>query len=109
MKKGSVKEVEKDTGGMRSEYDFTSGVRGKHSKAFRQGYTVKIHQPDGTVVVQRFEPDKSAVVLEADVRKYFPNSEAVNSALRSLIALIPGKRKDTVKKSRIADKGRSAR
>ena len=105
MKKASIKTIKADKVDMRSEYDFTNGVRGKHYKAFRQGYTVKIHQPDGTMIVQHFEPDKSAVVLEPDVRKFFPNSEAVNAALRSLIALIPSKQRDVVKKSRSATKG----
>jgi hypothetical protein len=30
-------------------------------------------------------------MLEPDVREYFPDSEAVNEALRGLIALIPRK------------------
>jgi hypothetical protein len=71
------------------EYDFTGGVRGKHYRTFRQGYTVTIYHPDGTRIVQRFQPEVEAVVLEPDVRKYFPDSEAVNQALRGLIALIP--------------------
>jgi hypothetical protein len=33
------------------------------------------------------------VLLDPDVSKYFPNSEAVNSALRALISLIPKKQK----------------
>ena len=33
-----------------------------------------------------------AVMLEPDVREYFPDSETVNSVLRSLIMLIPRKR-----------------
>ena len=30
-------------------------------------------------------------MLEPDVRKFFPNSESLNKALRSLISLIPDK------------------
>ena len=37
---------------MLPEYDFSSGVRGKHYKAYRQGHTVVIHKTDGTTVVQ---------------------------------------------------------
>jgi hypothetical protein len=78
---------------MRAEYDFTGGVRGKHYKARRNGYTVKIHQADGTTVVQHYKIEEGAVMLDPDVREYCPDSDAVNDALRSLIALIPKKHK----------------
>lgn len=74
---------------MRSEYDFSEGVRGKHFKAYRQGYTITIHKADGTAVVRHVKPDEGAVILEPDVREYFPDSESVNSVLRSFISLIP--------------------
>lgn len=74
---------------MRSEYDFSGGVRGKHYQAYRQGHTVKIHQTDGNVVVQYFSLEDGAIFLEPDVREYFPDAEAVNNALRGLIALFP--------------------
>jgi hypothetical protein len=31
-------------------------------------------------------------MLEPDVRKYFPNSDAVNKALRSIIDIVPAKK-----------------
>ena len=49
---------------MRSEYDFSKGVRGKYAKKYHQNSNV--------------------VILEPDVAERFPNSEAVNQALRSL-------------------------
>ena len=49
---------------MRSEYDFSKGVRGKYAKKYHQSSNV--------------------VILEPDVAARFPNSEAVNQALRSL-------------------------
>jgi hypothetical protein len=76
---------------MRSEYDFSGGVRGKHFRAYRQGYTVTIHKDDGTTVVKHVKPNEDAVILEPDVRKYFPDSESVNRVLRSFISLIPRK------------------
>jgi len=85
---------------MRAEYDFTGGVRGKYYKAMQKGYTITIHKSDGTTVVKHVQPDKRAVILEPDVRAYFPDSEAVNNALRTLISLIPGKRKMISKKAR---------
>ena len=96
--RGSAKPMKKDQAeladeDMLPEYDFSGGVRGKHYRAFRQGYTVRIHKEDGTVVEQRFSPEEGAVVLEPDVREYFPDSESVNKALRSLIVLIPTKRR----------------
>ncbi len=74
---------------MRPEYDFSGGVRGKHYRAYRRGHQVKIHQSDGSVIVQNFKLEEGAVFLEPDVQVYFPTSEAVNEALRGLIALIP--------------------
>jgi len=82
-------------GDMRSEYDFSKGVRGKHYQAYRQGHQVRIHQSDGSVVVQNFKPEKGAIFLEPDVQIYFSTSEAVNNALRGLIALIPKKTEKT--------------
>jgi hypothetical protein len=74
---------------MRSEYDFTGGVRGKHAKAYRNGHSVTIHKDDGTTVVEHFMAEKHIIILEDDVREYFPDSKTVNKALRSLILLIP--------------------
>jgi hypothetical protein len=78
---------------MLPEYDFSGGVRGKHYQAYREGHTVKVYQADGTVTVQHFTLEEGAVMLEPDVQEYFPDSEAVNKALRGLIALIPEKHK----------------
>jgi hypothetical protein len=74
---------------MLPEYDFTGGIRGKHYRDYRQGHTVKIHQEDGSVEVRHFTPDEGAVMLDPDVLRYFPDSDAVNRALRGLIQLIP--------------------
>ena len=46
------------------EYDFSRGVRGKYARRYTRGTNV--------------------VVLEPDVARAFPNSRAVNRALRSL-------------------------
>lgn len=78
---------------MRPGYDFKNmkgGVRGKYYKAYRAGHTVKIHRTDGTTTVQHFTLE-GAVVLEPDVREYFPDAEAVNQTLRGLISLLPKK------------------
>ena len=58
MKRGS------DENTMRQEYDFSSGVRGKHHEAYRRGTNV--------------------VLLDPDVAEVFKDSAAVNSALRAL-------------------------
>ncbi len=72
---------------MLPEYDFSGkkGVRGKYYQAYRDGHTVKVFQEDGTVNVQYFTLEDGAVMLEKDVKEYFPTSESVNKALRSLI------------------------
>lgn len=75
--------------------DFSGGVRGKHAAGYSRGHTVKVHHEDGTLTVHRFVPDKNAVVLDEDVKAYFPDAEAVNAALRGLIKLLPQRRKHT--------------
>jgi len=84
---------------MRKEYDFTGGVRGKHFKAMQAGYTITIHKTDGSKVIKEIKPSKEVISLEPDVQMYFPDSESVNTALRSLIRLIPAKKKTAVRKS----------
>ena len=56
-----------DTDGMRSEYDFSESVRGKHHKAYQEGINV--------------------VLLEPEVARVFRDSATVNRALRMLIDL----------------------
>lgn len=77
---------------MRAEYDFRGGIRGKHYRAMQGGFTITIHHADGTTELKEVKPREGVVVLAPDVREYFPDSESVNTALRSLIDLIPKKR-----------------
>lgn len=77
---------------MLPEYDFAGGVRGKHSDAYRRGHTVKIQKRDGSIETHHFTLEEGAVMLEPAVQEYFPDSESVNRALRSLITLIPRRR-----------------
>ena len=51
--------------GMRAEYDFRGGVRGKYAKSFTRGSNV--------------------VVLEPDLVAEFPSASAVNKALRAYL------------------------
>jgi len=95
MKKKISEKLVADNNEMRSEYDFTKmkgGVRGKYYKAYRAGHTVKIHKADGTITLQHFTLEDGAVMLEPDIREYFPDSETVNKALRCLIPLLTQKR-----------------
>jgi hypothetical protein len=85
-----------------AEYDFSKmkgGVRGKYSKAYREGHTVSVCKEDGTVEVKYFQLEDGAVLLEPDIRQYFPDSEAVNRALRALIAIAPKKKGSTHSKA----------
>ena len=86
MKKVSSKLVQGDD--MREEYEFEGAVRGKHYKSMHEGYTVHIHQADGTTQVRNYTLTNGTVLIHPDMRKYFPDSDAVNAALRSLIALM---------------------
>ena len=53
--------------GMRSEYDFSGGIQGKHYQKYQKG--------------------KNVVFLEPDIAKVFKDSAAVNRALRLLLDL----------------------
>lgn len=65
MKKGKRNRRSKD---MLPEYDFGGGVRGKYARRYGRGANV--------------------VILEPDVARVFRTAQAVNSALRSLAAII---------------------
>jgi hypothetical protein len=52
---------------MREHYDFSKGVRGKYAKRFKQGTNL--------------------VLLDPEVARAFPTSEAVNKALRKVMGL----------------------
>ena len=70
-----MKKIEKSTSsGMLPEYDFTGkkGVRGKYFEAYRKGHTVRIHKDDGTIETFYFTLEDGAVMLEPDVREFFP-------------------------------------
>ena len=92
MKK-KLENVEVEDRAMLPEYDFSGrrGVRGRYHHAYSQGHTVQVHREDGSVSTRHFTLEEGAVLLEPDVREYFPDSDSVNTALRSLIALIPEK------------------
>ncbi len=64
MKKARESEGDDDVS---PEYDFSTGVRGKHAMRYAGGTNV--------------------VRLDSDVAKCFPTAESVNSALRSLISI----------------------
>jgi hypothetical protein len=73
--------------------DFAGGVRGKHHAACKKGYTIKVNREDGTAEIRKFLPEKGAIVLDEDVRSYFPDANAANAALRGLINLLPQRTK----------------
>jgi hypothetical protein len=52
---------------MRAEYDFSKGVRGKYAQGIREGTNI--------------------VVLAPEVAEMFPDSAAVNDALKALVEI----------------------
>jgi len=73
MPKGSVDAERTPEDEILPEYDFTAddfrrGVRGKYAERYAEGTNV--------------------VLLDPDVAEIFPNSDAVNRALRALIGII---------------------
>lgn len=73
---------------MRAEYDFSKGERGKFYRPLDKGYTVQVEKKDGSVVVNQYKLAEGTILLAPDVAEYFPDSQSVNEALRSLIQLI---------------------
>lgn len=69
MKKTRKLPSDRDT--MRPEYDFSGGVRGKYAG--------------------RFPPDVITVLLDPDVAAAYPDSKAVNRALRAILDAAPVK------------------
>ena len=85
---------------MRAEYDFSGGVRGKYAKTLREnGYVIRIYKANGTFTEKRIASEYM-VALEPEVKAYFPDSKSVNHALRTLIALVPNRRKTLAKRER---------
>ena len=61
-------ELNKEDDEMLDEYDFSQGEVGKYAKQYAEGTNI--------------------VLLDPDVAKVFPNSEAVNQALRAIAQII---------------------
>jgi hypothetical protein len=99
-KKNKTNETQPDD--LLPEYNLegTKGVRGKYANAMQKGYSVRILNEDGTVTVQDFIPKENTILLDPAVKAYFPDSESVNHALRSLINLIPEKKASRVAENR---------
>ena len=99
MKEAMNNMVQDKNDNMRAEYDFTSGARGRHYHAMQAGYTIIIHKADGSTVIKEIMPKKGSVMLAPDIIEYFPDSEAVNKALRCLIPLLQKKREINAEKA----------
>jgi hypothetical protein len=78
---------------MLGEYNFSKGERGKHAHSYANGVVVTVHKADGTTEERMYHMPEGAIILDPDVRQFFPDAESVNYALRGLIELIPGPRK----------------
>lgn len=88
MKKKADNQTEIDE--LRPEYDLSKlkgGVRGKYAKQMARGFTVTVHHPDGKKTVKKFGPRQEVVILDPDLRDYFPDSKSVNRALRALVRI----------------------
>jgi hypothetical protein len=96
---------------MRAEYDFSKAERGKFYRSLDKGYTVRVHQSDGTVVVNHYTLAEGTILLAPDVREYFSDSKTVNEALRSLIRLrekVPARKygRQSSSSRQMADRGK---
>jgi hypothetical protein len=64
----------------------------KHGESFRAARKAKVVPAASAAKPARRSSRPPAIVLDPDVRLYFPDSDAVNRALRQLIRLIPRRR-----------------
>jgi hypothetical protein len=76
---------------MLDEYDFSQGIRGKHYQSYREGHSVTIYKDNVPISIENYTLEDGTIILDPDLREYFPDSESVNSTLRNLINLIPKK------------------
>ncbi len=83
-----MKTSKKNKDEMRAEYDFSDAKRGKFYRPSAKGFTAYVRKSDGIVETRHYELAEGAVWLAPDVREYFPDSDSVNEALRSLIRLM---------------------
>jgi hypothetical protein len=87
MKNKTAEQEDPTTAEMQSEHDFRGAARGRAYRPLHEGYEVQIHKANGTTVVQQFVLQEGTVMLEPDVQAFFPDSESVNKALRTLMTL----------------------
>ncbi len=80
MKRTTKTQPKAETDDMLPHYDFSGGVRGKHFKKFREGIDIQLLESGKRTTM---------VVLDDDLGKLFPDSKAVNDALRHLLAAMP--------------------
>ena len=80
MKKTSKPGANGKSDEMLPHYDFSGGVKGKHYKNFREGVTIQLLGET---------KDTKLVMLDEDMGKLFPDSKAVNNALRHIVAALP--------------------
>ena len=65
MKKTKPQDIPSEIDDMQAEYDFRGGIRGKYAERYKAGTNL--------------------ILLAPDVAKAFPDSDAVNAALRQLL------------------------
>ena len=82
MKNSSSKKRHDDEDTMRPEYDFSNAVRGVTAARYAQGTNV--------------------VLLDPDVAEFFPDTRAVNEALRTFARLVHAAPRPRVQKKRTA-------
>jgi hypothetical protein len=73
-------ESNKEAAEMLDEYDFSQGVVGKYAERYAEGTNV--------------------VLLDPDVARLFPDSEAVNQALRAIATIIRQRSRQSEERSR---------
>lgn len=85
MKKQNDNEPGRESDDMAPEYDLKDRphVRGKHSEAYQAGHELRIKETDGSTTVCFFTLEEGAVLLEPEVKAYFPDSQSVNRACRA--------------------------
>lgn len=89
MKKEKKSKPSKKNDGMRSHYDFSKAEKANYAKQFSDGAIVTVHSSNGKKSKKRIE---KVIILDDDTAAVFPDAKSVNTALRHLIAAMPGRR-----------------
>lgn len=92
MKRAATRTPPGEGNGMRAEYNFAGGVRGKHYRAVQEGFFIAVHRANGTTVTKAVRPFNPSDFLRA--------AQARTARIAVSASAARGQRSGTVKAAR---------